>query len=88
MSRRRFPVCPDFQGLVIGADFAEPMLRAGAAKVKGARNRPRDGRTRFNCHCQRGSSRAPLSRSGSGNVAGLEAALKEVFRVITRGVAS
>src|SRR3981081_4900934 len=27
---------PGFQGLVIGADFAEPMLRAGTAQVKGA----------------------------------------------------
>jgi demethylmenaquinone methyltransferase/2-methoxy-6-polyprenyl-1,4-benzoquinol methylase len=26
---------PDFQGQILGVDFAEPMLRAGAAKVRG-----------------------------------------------------
>ena len=29
---------PGFRGLVIGADFAEPMLRAGAKKVMGGRS--------------------------------------------------
>src|SRR6202171_6843519 len=28
---------PGFRGMVIGADFAEPMLRAGAEKIRGSR---------------------------------------------------
>ncbi|HEX7594765.1 MAG TPA: ubiquinone/menaquinone biosynthesis methyltransferase [Gemmatimonadaceae bacterium] len=75
---------PGFQGLVIGADFAEPMLRAGAAKVKGARIAPVTADA-VQLPLPSGQLAGAIVAFGIRNVAGLEAALKEVFRVITPG---
>jgi demethylmenaquinone methyltransferase/2-methoxy-6-polyprenyl-1,4-benzoquinol methylase len=75
---------PGFHGLVIGADFAEPMLRAGAAKVKGARIAPVTADA-VQLPLPSGQLAGAIVAFGIRNVAGLEAALKEVFRVIAPG---
>jgi len=78
MSRRRFPVCPDSQGLVIGARIRGADAQGWRGQGEGRANRPRDG-GRGSTPLPRGSSRAPIVAFGIRNVAGLEAALKEVF---------
>jgi demethylmenaquinone methyltransferase / 2-methoxy-6-polyprenyl-1,4-benzoquinol methylase len=75
---------PGFRGLVIGADFAEPMLKAGAAKVKGARIAPVTADA-VQLPLPAGQLAGAIVAFGIRNVAGLEAALKEVFRVIAPG---
>jgi demethylmenaquinone methyltransferase/2-methoxy-6-polyprenyl-1,4-benzoquinol methylase len=75
---------PGFRGLVIGADFAEPMLRAGAAKVKGARIAPVTADA-VQLPLPSGQLAGAIVAFGIRNVAGLESALKEVFRVIAPG---
>jgi demethylmenaquinone methyltransferase/2-methoxy-6-polyprenyl-1,4-benzoquinol methylase len=75
---------PDFGGLVVGADFAEPMLRAGVGKIV------RDSV----CPVVADATRLPLSNGavdgivaafGIRNVADLDAALREAYRVLSRG---
>jgi demethylmenaquinone methyltransferase/2-methoxy-6-polyprenyl-1,4-benzoquinol methylase len=75
---------PGFRGLVIGADFAEPMLKAGAAKVKGAGIAPVTADA-VQLPLPSGQLAGAIVAFGIRNVAGLEAALKEVFRVIAPG---
>ena len=75
---------PGFQGLVIGADFAEPMLRAGAGKVKGAQIAPVTADA-VQLPLPSGQLAGAIVAFGIRNVAGLESALKEVFRVIAPG---
>ena len=71
-----------FAGSVIGADFAEPMLRAGRRQDRqGARIAPVD------CRCARPAARRRSSAGaivafGIRNVAGLDAGLAEVHRVL------
>jgi demethylmenaquinone methyltransferase/2-methoxy-6-polyprenyl-1,4-benzoquinol methylase len=73
-----------FSGRVIGADFAEPMLRAGAGKASAARLTP----------VTADALRLPLpDRSMAGaivafgirNVADLDAGLREVYRTLEPG---
>ncbi len=70
-----------FRGLVIGADFAEPMLKAGAAKVEGGRISPVTADA-VQLPLASGQLAGAIVAFGIRNVAGLEAALKEAFRVL------
>ena len=72
-----------FKGRVVGADFAEPMLRAGRAKVSSrisplvadALDLPLGGTT----------AAGAIVAFGIRNVSDLDAALREVHRVLVRG---
>jgi len=75
---------PGFRGLVIGADFAEPMLKAGAEKVKGARIAPVTADA-VQLPLASGQLAGAIVAFGIRNVAGLEASLKEAFRVLAPG---
>jgi demethylmenaquinone methyltransferase/2-methoxy-6-polyprenyl-1,4-benzoquinol methylase len=75
---------PGFRGLVIGADFAEPMLRAGAEKVRGARITPVTADA-VQLPLASGQLAGAIVAFGIRNIAGLEAALKEAFRVLAPG---
>ena len=73
-----------FKGLVIGADFAEPMLRAGAGKVRGSRVAPVAADA---VELPIGSQRlaGAIVAFGIRNVAGLDHALREALRVLAPG---
>lgn len=70
-----------FQGFVIGADFAEPMLRAGAGKARGSSISPVTADA-VDLPIESGSLAGAIVAFGIRNVAGLDAALKEAFRVL------
>ena len=80
---------PGFGGLVVGADFAEPMLRAGVGKV------PQDGGGRavvvpvtadaLELPLADGSCAGAIVAFGIRNVADLDAGLREVHRVLAPG---
>lgn len=78
---------PGFRGLVVGADFAEPMLRAGAGKA------PRTGMPALvpvaadavALPLADGACDGAIVAFGIRNVAGLDAALAEVRRVLRPG---
>ena len=75
---------PGFCGLVIGADFAEPMLKAGAGKVEGKRVAPVTADA-LQLPLASGQLAGAIVAFGIRNVAGLDASLKEVFRVLAPG---
>ena len=75
---------PGFCGFVIGADFAEPMLKAGAAKVEGKRVAPVTADA-LQLPLASGQLAGAIVAFGIRNVAGLDASLKEVFRVLAPG---
>ncbi|HEX9129399.1 MAG TPA: ubiquinone/menaquinone biosynthesis methyltransferase [Gemmatimonadaceae bacterium] len=75
---------PGFRGLVIGADFAEPMLRAGAKKLTGGRIAPVTADA-VQLPLGSGQLAGAIVAFGIRNVAGLEASLNEVFRVLAPG---
>jgi demethylmenaquinone methyltransferase/2-methoxy-6-polyprenyl-1,4-benzoquinol methylase len=75
---------PGFRGLVIGADFAEPMLKAGADKVKGSRIAPVTADA-VQLPIASGQLAGAIVAFGIRNVAGLEASLREAFRVLAPG---
>jgi demethylmenaquinone methyltransferase / 2-methoxy-6-polyprenyl-1,4-benzoquinol methylase len=73
-----------FRGLVIGADFAEPMLRAGAGKA------PRDrvvpvAADALQLPLATGSAAGAIVAFGIRNVTDLDAGLREVHRVLEPG---
>ena len=74
-----------FRGLVLGTDFAEPMLRAGltqgTARARGARYRRRAGAAAWRTT----PLPAPSSPSGSATSRASPAALAEVYRVLEPG---
>jgi demethylmenaquinone methyltransferase/2-methoxy-6-polyprenyl-1,4-benzoquinol methylase len=75
---------PDFHGFVVGADFAVPMLRAGSGKA------PRSALAPVAADAQRlplrdASLEGVMVSFGIRNVASLDAALREVHRVLTPG---
>ena len=73
-----------FQGSVVGADFAEPMLRAGVGKIGAARISPVTAdalRLPLPDGCMAGA----IVAFGIRNVAGLDACLGEVHRVLEPG---
>src|SRR6266550_3758284 len=75
---------PGFRGLVIGADFAEPMLKAGADKVKGGRIAPVTADA-VQLPLESGQLAGAIVAFGIRNIAGLEASLREVIRVLAPG---
>jgi demethylmenaquinone methyltransferase/2-methoxy-6-polyprenyl-1,4-benzoquinol methylase len=74
---------PGFRGLVVGADFAEPMLKAGASKT-GKRVSPVTADA-VQLPLASGQLAGAIVAFGIRNVAGLDAALGEAFRVLAPG---
>src|SRR6476646_5564126 len=75
---------PGFRGVVIGADFAEPMLRAGSGKAKVGKIAPATADA-VQLPLASGQLAGALVAFGIRNVAGLDAALREAFRVLAPG---
>jgi demethylmenaquinone methyltransferase/2-methoxy-6-polyprenyl-1,4-benzoquinol methylase len=75
---------PEFGGLVIGADFAEPMLKAGAGKVTTSKVAP-VAADAVELPISSSSLAGVMVAFGIRNVAGLEDALKEALRVLAPG---
>lgn len=75
---------PGFLGVVIGADFAEPMLRAGMGKVNGKKVLPVTADA-LQLPLPSGKLAGAIVAFGIRNIAGLDAALRESFRVVAPG---
>lgn len=75
---------PGFRGLVIGADFAEPMLRAGAGKAPRAALAP-VAADALELPLADGTAAGAIVAFGIRNVADLDGALREVHRVLAPG---
>ena len=75
---------PGFRGQVIGADFAEPMLRAGRGKAARGVVTPMVADA-LTLPLADGSCDGAIVAFGIRNVAGLEEALAEVWRVLAPG---
>lgn len=75
---------PGFRGDVIGADFAEPMLRAGTAKVRGLAVRP-VAADALALPIPDASCAGAIVAFGARNLASLDAGLREVARVLAPG---
>ncbi len=73
-----------FDGYVVGADFAEPMLRAGAGKAARGRIAPLAADA-VDLPIKSGAFAGAIVAFGMRNVAGLDAALREARRVIAPG---
>lgn len=81
---QQITMVPGFIGAVIGADFAEPMLRAGVGKVNGRRVVP-VAADALQLPLPSGKLAGAIVAFGIRNVAGLDAALREAFRVLAPG---
>jgi demethylmenaquinone methyltransferase/2-methoxy-6-polyprenyl-1,4-benzoquinol methylase len=81
---QQISMVPGFHGLVIGADFAEPMLRAGARKVEGKKVSP-VAADALQLPLESGQLAGAIVAFGIRNVAGLDASLREAFRVLAPG---
>lgn len=75
---------PMFRGVVIGADFAEPMLRAGARKIRGSSIAPVTADA-VQLPIASGQLAGAIVAFGIRNVAGLDDALREALRVLIPG---
>jgi demethylmenaquinone methyltransferase/2-methoxy-6-polyprenyl-1,4-benzoquinol methylase len=75
---------PGFRGLVVGADFAEPMLRAGARKIEGSGITPVTADA-VQLPIASGQLAGAIVAFGIRNVAGLDEALREALRVLVPG---
>ena len=75
---------PGFRGLVVGADFAEPMLRAGATKIEGSGITPVTADA-TQLPIASGQLAGAIVAFGIRNVAGLDEALREALRVLVPG---
>jgi demethylmenaquinone methyltransferase/2-methoxy-6-polyprenyl-1,4-benzoquinol methylase len=73
-----------FRGLVIGADFAEPMLTAGVGKVSRSKVAP-VAADAVDLPVGSGTLAGAIVAFGIRNVAGLDQALREAYRVLTPG---
>jgi len=73
-----------FAGFVVGADFAEPMLRAGEGKATRGRIAP-VAADAVDLPIASGAFDGAIVAFGIRNVAGLDAALREARRVIAPG---
>jgi demethylmenaquinone methyltransferase/2-methoxy-6-polyprenyl-1,4-benzoquinol methylase len=73
-----------FRGMVIGADFAEPMLRAGAEKIRGTGIAPVTADA-VQLPLASGQLAGAIVSFGIRNVAGLDESLREAFRVLVPG---
>jgi len=74
---------PGFRGVVVAADFAEPMLRAGTGKAPPHAALP-VAADALELPLADGSVAGAVVAFGIRNVAGLDAALREVHRVLAR----
>ena len=72
---------PGFRGLVIGADFAEPMLTAGVSKIMRSKVAP-VAADAVDLPIGSGRLAGAIVAFGIRNVAGLDQALREAFRVL------
>jgi demethylmenaquinone methyltransferase/2-methoxy-6-polyprenyl-1,4-benzoquinol methylase len=75
---------PGFRGMVIGADFAEPMLKAGAQKIKGSGIAPVTADA-VQLPIASGQLAGAIVSFGIRNVAGLDESFREAFRVLVPG---
>lgn len=75
---------PGFRGAVVGADFAEPMLRAGAGKAPGAAVRPVVADA-LALPLAAQSVAGAVVAFGIRNLADLDAGLREIWRVLAPG---
>ena len=75
---------PGFRGFVVAADFAEPMLRAGEGKAPRSRLAPVVADA-VELPLRSGGASGAIVAFGIRNVAGLDAALAEVHRVLKPG---
>src|SRR3954471_4112975 len=75
---------PGFRGVVIGADFAEPMLRAGLDKARVGKVSPVTADA-VQLPLASGQLAGAIVAFGIRNVAGLDAGLREAFRVLAPG---
>ena len=75
---------PGFRGLVVGADFAEPMLKAGAAKISGSGITPVTADA-VQLPIASGQLAGAIVAFGIRNVAGLDEALREALRILVPG---
>ncbi|MDF1501600.1 ubiquinone/menaquinone biosynthesis methyltransferase [Roseisolibacter sp. H3M3-2] len=75
---------PGFRGLVLGADFAEPMLRAGAGKAPAGRLAP-VAADALELPFAADAAAGAIVAFGIRNVADLDGALREVRRVLAPG---
>ncbi len=73
-----------FEGRILAADFAEPMLRAGRKKVHGAAVAPAVSDA-VELPLRDGSAAGAIVAFGIRNLADLDAGLREVFRVLEPG---
>ncbi|HUR92410.1 MAG TPA: ubiquinone/menaquinone biosynthesis methyltransferase [Gemmatimonadaceae bacterium] len=73
---------PGFRGVVIGADFAEPMLRAGRRKAEAAHPVAADA---VQLPLGDDTVSGAIVAFGIRNVAGLDRCLDEIFRVLEPG---
>ncbi|MDQ2890434.1 MAG: ubiquinone/menaquinone biosynthesis methyltransferase [Gemmatimonadota bacterium] len=75
---------PGFEGFIVGADFAEPMLRAGRGKAARTTLAPVVADA-LQLPLRANSSEGAIVAFGIRNVADLDACLAEVNRVLTTG---
>lgn len=75
---------PEFRGLVIGADFAEPMLRAGMKKVVASKIAPVTADA-VDLPLASRTLAGAIVAFGIRNVAGFDDALREALRVLAPG---
>jgi demethylmenaquinone methyltransferase/2-methoxy-6-polyprenyl-1,4-benzoquinol methylase len=75
---------PGFRGRIVGADFAEPMLRAGVDKVRGRAVLPLAADA-LTLPLADGSCSGAIVAFGVRNLADLDAGLREVARVLRPG---
>jgi demethylmenaquinone methyltransferase / 2-methoxy-6-polyprenyl-1,4-benzoquinol methylase len=75
---------PGFHGMVVGADFAEPMLRAGAQKIRGLGIAPVTADA-VQLPIASGQLAGAIVSFGIRNVAGLDESLRESLRVLVPG---
>lgn len=75
---------PDFRGFIIGADFAEPMLRAGVGKAPVDTLAP-VAADALELPIRADTANGAIVAFGIRNVANLDACLREVHRVLIPG---
>jgi demethylmenaquinone methyltransferase/2-methoxy-6-polyprenyl-1,4-benzoquinol methylase len=75
---------PGFEGTVVAVDFAEPMLRRGAAKTRGLPVRPMVADA-LRLPLATGSSDGAIVAFGARNFDALDEALRELARVLAPG---
>ena len=81
---QQISMLPGFIGVVVGADFAEPMLKAGVKKVEGKKVAP-IAADALQLPLASGQLAGAIVAFGIRNIAGLESSLREVLRVLAPG---